>query len=290
MTGWIRVLAPLAPAVALAATLALPAAAQITEVRASPDVAVDLSTTFLDREEVGVDDLAGSVTPIVFSGIPDGANLTAYTLDGTEHLLSLDTAVSLPGGVFAEPGDVVRWDGGSYSIEFDASAEGFPAGASVDAVSLDADGDLLLSFDVTTASGIFVVDDEDLFEFDGATFTLVFDGSAAGVPAGLDLDGAHDVGGGLLGLSFDGSGTLGSVDFDDEDVLEYDPGGPTWSLAFDASAEHAGWSGGPDADAIYLPEPRALGMLGCGILGLVSLRSRAGRTEARRMDDGTWDG
>jgi len=71
------------------------------------------------------------------------------------------------------------------------------------------------------------------------------------------------------------SGALGGVDFDDEDVLEYDSGGPSGSLAFDASAEHAGWGAGPDADAIYLPEPGAILMLGCGILGPAWLRTRS---------------
>ena len=279
MIDWIRALRRFATAF-LTAALVAPAAAQVAEVRASPDVAVDLSATFLDREEVGIDDRAGGVTPIVFSGVPDGANLTAYTLDGSDHLLSFDSAVNLPGGVFVEPGDVVRWDGVIYTVEFDASAEGFPAGSSVDAVSLDAGGDLLLSFDITTSSGAFVVDDEDLFEFDGATFTLVFDGSAAGVPSGLDLDGAHDLGSGLLGLSFDGSGTLGGSSFDDEDILEYDPGGPTFTLVFDASAEHAGWSGGPDVDAIYLPEPHGLlplSVCALGVLGM-ALRPVRGRS------------
>jgi len=238
---------------------------------------VDLSATFVDREEVGIDDLAGSVTPIVFPGVPDGANLTAYTLDGGEHLISFDTAVDLPGGVFAEPGDVIRFDGANYSIEFDANAEGVPSGASVDAVALDAASDLLLSFDVTVGVGGVTTDDEDLVRFDGAAFAVVFDGSAAGVPAGLDLDGADDLGGGHLGLSFDGSGSLGGVDFDDEDALEYDPGGPTWTLAFDASAEHAGWEGGPDADAIFLPEPDGVLMLACGVLAVAALGRRRRR-------------
>jgi hypothetical protein len=275
MKRWNRLLPLAAVLVSAAAGLHAPTArAVLSEVRASSDVAVDLSATFVDREEVGTDDLAGTVTPIVFPGVPDGANLTAYALESGEHLVSFDTTVSLPGSVLAEPGDVVRYDGANYSIEFDASAEGVPGAASVDALSVDSGSDLLLSFDVTAVLGALTADDEDLVLFDGASFSLVFDGSAAGVPTGLDLDGAHDLSGGLLGLSFDGSGSLGGVAFDDEDVLEYDPSGPTWKLAFDASAEHAGWSGGPDADAVYLPEPHALVMLVCGLLGLALLRLR----------------
>lgn len=279
MKRWNRLLSFAAVLALAAGALFAPRAhAVLTEVRASSDVAVDLSATFVDREEVGSDDLAGSVTPIIFPGVPDGANLTGYALESGEHLISFDTTVSLPGGVSAEPGDVVRYDGANYSIEFDGSAEGVAGGVSVDAVSVDSGLDLLLSFDVTAVLGALTADDEDLVLFDGAGFTMVFDGSAAGVSAGLDLDGAHDLTGGLLGLSFDGSGSLGGVAFDDEDVLEYDPSGPTWTLAFDASAEHAGWEGGPDSDAIYLPEPHALTMLFCGMLSLALLQFRAQRT------------
>ena len=39
---------------------------------------------------------------------------------------------------------------------------------------------------------------------------------------------------GTLYFSFDTSGRIAAVDFDDEDVVSYD--GSTWSLAFDASA------------------------------------------------------
>ena len=54
------------------------------------------------------------------------------------------------------------------------------------------------------------MDDEDLVRFDGVTFSLFLDGSAAGVAGALDLDAVHhlDPNGHLL-LSFDGSGTLG---------------------------------------------------------------------------------
>ncbi len=44
-------------------------------------------------------------------------------------------------------------------------------------------------------------------------------------------------GGGVLGLSFDGSGIVGGVDSDDEDVLLFDPSGPTWTLGFQTSTE-----------------------------------------------------
>jgi cysteine-rich repeat protein len=76
------------------------------------------------------------------------------------------------------------------------------------------------------------------------------------VSGGLDLDAVHytDLDGHLY-LSFDGSGNVGGVDFDDEDVLEYDPGGGVWALLYDGSARHSGW---PPADL------DALGVAICG--------------------------
>ncbi|MBI4518389.1 MAG: hypothetical protein HY699_21520 [Deltaproteobacteria bacterium] len=44
---------------------------------------------------------------------------------------------------------------------------------------------------------------------------------------------------GHLLLSFDTGGTAGGVDFDKEDVLEFD--GATWEMAYDGGAEHTEW-------------------------------------------------
>ncbi len=248
------------------------AATPLNSVSASPDVTVVLSATTFDDENVAADNLLGIIVPVALGTLPPEADVTAYHLfDGGDQLFSLDITVELPGPLTAEPADVVRYDGISYTLEFDGSAEGVPSGTAVDAVSNASGGDLLLSFDITVNLGAITADDEDLVQFNGASFTLAFDGSSAGVPAALDLDGAHDLGNGILGLSFDGSGTLGGVDFDDEDVLEYDPIGPTWSMAYDGSAQHAGWSGGPDLDAVALPEPDGLLLLFSGVAGLLAI-------------------
>jgi hypothetical protein len=84
------------------------------------------------------------------------------------------------------------------------------------------------------------------------TFTVAFDGSAAGIAPELDVDGAYYVhDNGHLLLSLDGSGTLGSppVACDDEDVLEYDPSTDIWELVYDGSVRAAGW---PPADLTAL--------------------------------------
>jgi hypothetical protein len=67
------------------------------------------------------------------------------------------------------------------------------------------------------------------------------------------------------------------VVFADEDVLEYDLSRGTWEITYYGSAEHAGW-GSANLDAVALPEPNMLLLLGAGVTSLLLLgRSRVGR-------------
>ena len=223
---------------AVAGLVMAPAAAAtpLQSVRVSSDVTATMGTVTLDDGGVAQDDLAGTVTPVSLGPIPAAADLDGYALlaDGTQ-LLSFDTTVQLPGGWTAEPCDVVRWDGVAYTFAFQGRPRGVPSGVNVDAVAVQGSA-LLLSFDVSVDFGSFRADDEDLVQFDGVVFTLAFDGSAAGVDPGLDLDAADllQCNGHLL-LSFDGSGTLGGVPFGNGDVLEFD-GATGWALAYHGPA------------------------------------------------------
>jgi len=232
---------------AMAACLAFPslwAATPLQRVRVSPDVTAVLDGATLDDDSVAEDNLAGSVTVLASPApIPTAADVDAYQLlpDG-KQLFSFDTAVVLPGGLTAEPCDVVRWDGTGYTFAFQGRPRGIPAGVNVDAVAVKGTS-LLLSFDVTVDFGNFRADDADLVLFDGVAFSLFFEGAAAGVDPGLDLDAADylECNGHLL-LSFDGSGTLGTLAFDDADVLEL--GGPS---GFELAYRPAWGSSGLDA-------------------------------------------
>jgi hypothetical protein len=211
------------------------------------------------------------MAPMSLGNLPSEVNVTAYHLfPNGDQLFSVDRRTRR---LAAGPEDVVRWDGEFYTLEFDGSAEGIPSGVQVDAVSTIA-GDLLLSFDAAVTFGVETVYEEDLVRFDGIGFTLFFDGSAAGVPEGLNLDAAHYLDVGNLAVSFDGSGSLPGVVFADEDVLECDLSMDTWEITYYGMAEHADWDDA-NLDAVALPEPNGVLLLVAGMAGLLALgRSR----------------
>jgi len=216
----------------------------------SPDTTTDLSGTTLYDEDVA-EDLAGNITLIDAGPIPAGTDLTAYhLLPSGDQLIAFDTTVLLSGTTF-EPGDIARYNGTTYSMEFDASAEGVPSGVYVDALTMDFSNNLLMSFDTTVNLGVLTVDDEDLVVFTGSGFISFFDGSSAGINEALDLDAAHLFNNGVLRMSFDGSGVVDSVSFDDEDVLQYYITNDTWTLSYNGSEQHTGWLAA-DLDALFL--------------------------------------
>ena len=239
----------------------------------SPDVTVRLDGLVFADDDIAVDNLLGLTVPTSVGSLPESAAVTAYyNLGGGEHLFALDITAELAGPVTVYPADVVRYDGGTYTIEFDSAAEGVPAGARVDAVSRTG-GDLLFSFDTTVNLGGVVAADEDVVQWNGASFSLALDSSAAGIDPALDLDAVDDAGGGQFWVSFDGHGNLGGQTFADEDVLLLDPTGPSL-VAYDGSAQDSDWVGA-DLEAVYLPEPGVGGLLvGLGLLlGLPTRRS-----------------
>ena len=265
--------------IASTAWLLAPTALAVTPIgiaAVSPDIAIELDGVIVEDEDVADDDLSGTTLIMSIGSIPSETALNGYHEDSSsgDQLLSFDTTVELPGAVVVGPGDVARYDGVIYTIEFDALAEGIPRGVATDAIAGAANGDLILSFDTTVDLGGLTVEDEDLVRFDGATFTLEFDGSAEGVAISLDLDAAHRIDSNSnLVISFDTSGSVGGVDFDDEDLLEFTPSSGAWEMAYDASALHAEW---PPADlqAVFttVPEPERIIALISGALLLSAMK------------------
>lgn len=232
----------------------LPARAQLLAVDVSNDIAWTAGATTIDDEGARRVTLPATVAAIGLGALPARADLTAFQeLEDGRRIFALDTFVDFGDGVTAGPEDLVAWDGASFALFFDGSAAGVPAGTAIDAVARLRSGGVtstLLSFDVATAlPGGLTVDDEDLAAWTGSVWSIYFDGSANGIPGHLDLDGFdRDRVTGTRYFSFDTSGRIAAVDFDDEDVVAFD--GVSWSLAYDASANLGpGFTAG-DLDAL----------------------------------------
>lgn len=261
--GWLFVASLAAPTASLAQQV----------VSASPDVTIQLGAGNVVTHDhaVAADNQLGVVALQNLGAIPESADVTGYADAGAgTFLFSLDTTASLSGGVVATPGDVVAWNGATHSILFDGSVQGIPRGVQVDAIGFS--NGLILSFDtdVSLPGGITAAD-EDLVKVIGSTYTMVFDGSTLGIDRSLDVDGAQAlVGGGYL-VSFDTSGTVGAVTFQDEDILR-NVGG-VWSLEFDGSNADADW-GAADMDALQVPEASGSAVLAAGILAIARLARR----------------
>ncbi len=132
---------------------------------------------------------------------------------------------------------------------------GLPGGADVDAHTVDADGNDLISLDTTAllpaaAGGHMIVRPADVARLRGAGYELVFAGELEGLPAGVNVDAVYAHGGELF-LSLDVTARLpdGSV-ADDEDVIRWD--GEALSLYRDLS--ELGLDGAADLDALHFIE------------------------------------
>jgi uncharacterized protein (TIGR03437 family) len=116
-------------------------------------------------------------------------------------------------------------------------------------------GTMWFSFDVPVKLGGRLYDDDDVVALgEGCSWQSVFDGSAAGVPAGLDVDGIHFLqDSSTLLISFDAAGAIGGLRFDDEDVLGYGLTSAEWRMVYDGSTEHpaGGWIAG-DLNALAI--------------------------------------
>jgi hypothetical protein len=276
---------------ALALLAAAPSAAQ-NRVDFAPDITAAFGSSpskVVSDHNLAHDNAAGGVTGFLIpaAALPANVAITGYhPLPNGNTLLVLDTVAALPGlppASPAEPRDVVQYDKstGQFSVFFDGATAGVPDGTRIDALYADAFFDLFFSFDVTVAlPGVGAVDDEDVVRYSGGVYTMAFDGSAAGVPSGVNLDAAHGVTSppGLL-VSFDASGIVGGVYFDDEDVLRYSTGSGTYAMYFDASlSDPVDW---PRANLSALPEPGALPALAAGA-ALLALLTTAPGSPSRR--------
>jgi hypothetical protein len=229
--------------------------------RYAPDITVALGNTVVDGGTLATDDLSGGVAVVTVPGLPPGARIGgAHRFDNGDLLLAFESTISLLGAGIVEPRDIVRFTAatGMYSVEVHGADVGIPANAAIDALAALHDDTILLSLDINVGG----FDDADVIKISGSNLQLFLDLTALGIAPALDLD-ALDVeesGNTVVYVSFDGSGTVDGIAFDDEDVLAYNLTTQTWSLAYDGSAAAAHWPNGADlidADVVLAATPTA---------------------------------
>ncbi|MCR9094323.1 MAG: hypothetical protein NXI30_08905 [bacterium] len=232
----------------------------------------------VEDEDVVAFSPSGPVVLADLPPLPANAGLNAFERDGPDVLFSLDVTAIVEGTTI-EPRDVARWNGSALSLEIDGSAVGIPDGIEIDAVALSlSTGNLLISIDGTALVGPVTVEDEDLLRPAPAPL-IVFDGSAEGIDPALDLNGFGLLTPTLGLLTFDGSGQVDGIDFDDEDLLAWDFTTGAFTLYLDGSALRPAT---PAADVQAVPEPLVGRMTLWGVLALASRGLRKRVAERRR--------
>lgn len=218
------------------------------------DLSFDISLRQGSIVVVDSDVLVSSGSRLSLPGLPAGTDLTAFhRRDNGVVLFAIDRTSTL-GILTFSPGDVIGFDGTDYGFVWEASREGLPNGVMTDAITEMA-GNLVLSFDVTVALSGGIAEDEDLVEVAPGGLSLLLDQSARGIDPALDLDGASFSDAddsGLFLVSFDGSGRIDGINFDDEDILEYDLAKDAWRKRLDVSLSLSS-ANGADADALFEP-------------------------------------
>lgn len=219
--------------------------------RYAPDITVSLGGIVVDGGTLATDDLP-SVTLLPIPNLPANARVAAaHRFANDDLLLAFESTLSLPGAGIVEPRDLVRFSNATqtFAVEVHGADLQLPTTAAIDAVAVTSGGTILLSLDISVGG----FDDEAVIAVNGSSLSLFLDTAAVGIATGLDLDGLDiedDGADTLLYMSFDGSGTVDGVQFDDEDVLLYNLTTQTWSLAYDGSAASAGWPAAADLTAL----------------------------------------
>ncbi len=189
--------------------------------------------------QVGTNNVSVSVTDFQGLVATQSYQVDVTTATGPNALLYFSTAGS--NAVPGVPGpnnnaDIYAYDGAAFSriLEF-VNTMGF--NANVDALHLVDTDTFYVSFANTSVNitGIGVVQDEDVLQYDAGTWSVYFDGTAQGLTAnGRDID-AISIDGTTLYFSTVGNANVGGLGAaDDADVYSWD--GTNFARVFDASA------------------------------------------------------
>ena len=156
-----------------------------------------------------------------------GAAITSVR--AVSYYLTIDVPATLD-GLDHTTDQVLRSDSAIYSVAFALGAPDTQFGA----LHRRADGIWLLASTTPFFLGATPVQSHDVVSYDGATFSLYFDGSAAGIPEGVRIDALFLDSGGNPVFSFDVPVNLGGIEYAPSDLVRHSGG--AFSLYWSAAA------------------------------------------------------
>lgn len=205
------------------------------ELEVTPDVPAVLGTTrvFANQTATSQGGGGGYTLKLDASALGD-VNVDALCrISESRALISTDAPFLTAGNRYGAA-DVILQDGGTYALYASATTLGITtASANIDGLALDANGDLLVSFQTpTTASGI-VFQPSDIGISTGGPLAMFFDANAPALPSplgdGVNMNGFELDDGGVIYISCDIYVIVGGSDLRSGQVIAYDP--PTGNVS-----------------------------------------------------------
>ncbi len=195
-------------------------------------------------------------------------------LDNGNIIISTETDAVL-GGLTFRDGDLVEidFDFGARVVNTATlffSEDKFEDNENIDAVYVLSNGNLILSTTNNAKIGGCLLEEGDLVEYDPVNniASLFFNQDEHFTSLWPDIDAVSILNNGRIILSCDSTETIGGIDIRNGDIVEYDPIIKTASILVnkDWFANPSLWT---NIDAIYVPEPATVLVLGFGSIVLL---------------------
>jgi hypothetical protein len=156
-------------------------------------------------------------------GIPLGANLDAFAFFKDSIIFCLDIPGVFEGENYTEA-DIIRYNGIGFSKLVDGRAIGIPEGTGFDGVAMLPDGSIAFSIDTPASLGGTAYKANDIIRYDGSRFSLIFEGSANGIPEHANIDGVWVTARKDLFFSLDIPCMLSELEVTDKDIIQWSDG------------------------------------------------------------------
>ncbi len=214
-----------------------------------------------DHEIAGTD-LSGTWSKawaVLTDQFPAETDIDAFDYKADDKIyFSLDSNVILGETLYADE-DIIFWNGSAFSMAWNGSENGLPDDAAIDAIHIIKVSPLEFYFSLdgnAILTTVGAVESKDIVSYKTGTGfnSIIFDGSARGVPDYSDLNAFTIKSDSEWLMSFDTGGIIGPLVFDDEDLIIFNPltnsfGATPW---FDGSSKLV--PDYVDIDAVYISD------------------------------------